>query len=398
MRGIALAAVAVLAFGATGAAATYAKLQGNIDQVDVSSLVGERPSSPPPNPDDPSAGQPVNFLVLGSDERDGENGEIGGHVGGMRSDTTMVVHISADRSRVEVVSIPRDSLVPIPSCTMSNGSTTPARRLDMFNSAFATGWDNGGDIASAAACTIKTVQESTGLWIDHFVVVDFAGFQRMVDAIGGVSICIPNDMHSEDAKLDVKAGEQVLDGPTALAFARARKGEGVGDGSDINRIGNQQRLVAAMVTEVMSKNVLTDVPQLIRFLSAATDSLTIDNQLSLNDLAGLAYNMRDIRSGNITFVTIPWAPAPSNPNRVVWKPEAATIWANLAADVPALGEPDDTTPDTGTPSNTPTSDSPTSEAPTGDTSAPSDTPTPQQTKKAGRDAFSPDDVTAVCAS
>ena len=114
-----------------------------------------------PDPDDPNAGQAVNILILGSDQRDGVNAEIGGEVAGMRSDTTMVLHISADRSRVELVSIPRDSLVDIPSCTMTNGKTTRATH-GMFNSAFATGWDNGGDMTSAAACTINTVQQNTG--------------------------------------------------------------------------------------------------------------------------------------------------------------------------------------------------------------------------------------------
>lgn len=393
LRVVSLAAVGVVAFGVAGAAATFHKFEGNVNRVDVSDLVGAAPRpSTSPDPDDPNAGQAVNLLVLGSDQRDGVNAEIGGEAPGMRSDTTMLVHISADRTRVEAVSIPRDSLVDIPSCTMSNGKTSKATH-GMFNSAFATGWDMGGDMASAAACTIRTVAANTGIQPEHFVVVDFAGFQAMVDAIGGVPICIPNDMTSKDAGLDVKAGNQTLDGSTALAFARARKGKGVGDGSDTNRIGNQQRLVAAMVQEVLSKNVLTDVPKLAGFLNAATSSLTVDDGMSTSTMVGLAYNMRSIRGGSITFMTVPWGPAPSDPNRVVWLPAAKQMWQNIANDVPALGEPTPTSEPTTAPTTAPT-------APATETTAPpvQAEPTPAPTKKAGREAFTVDDTTAVCAA
>ncbi|MFC4615010.1 LCP family protein [Cellulomonas algicola] len=393
LRGVALTTVALLAFGVAGAAAAFTRLQGNMDRVDISALVGPTPQvTRTPDPDDPNKGLPVNILVLGSDQRDGVNAEIGGSVAGMRSDTTILVHISADRQRVEAISIPRDSLVDIPSCTMSNGKTSRATH-GMFNTAFATGWDMGGDMASAAACTIRTVQENTGVPIDHFVVVDFAGFQNMINAIGGVDICIPNAMTSKDAGLNVQAGQQRLDGATALAFARARKGKGVGDGSDTNRIGNQQRLVAAMATEVLSKNVLSDLGQLVSFLDAATSSLTTDSGLSLTAMTGLTYNMRSIRGGNITFMTVPWAPAKSDPNRVEWTSEADTLWENVAADRPALGEPE--TPATPT---APTTTAPPAAGATTppDAGAAPVQPTPAPTKHAGREAFTAEDTTAVC--
>lgn len=386
--------VAVVVFGASGVAAVAAKLNGNLDKVDVSGLVNPMPSATKePDPDDPNAGQAVNILILGSDQRDGVNAEIGGEAAGMRSDTTMVLHISADRSRVELVSIPRDSLVDIPSCTMTNGKTTRATH-GMFNSAFATGWDNGGDMTSAAACTINTVQLNTGIAIDHFVVVDFAGFQQMVNSIGGVPMCIPTDMRSDLAGLSLKAGFQTLDGGTALAYARARKGPGVGDGSDTNRIGNQQKLIAAMVREVLSRDVLTNPQKLISFLSAATGSLTTDSGMSISNMTGLAYNLRNISSDNIKFMTIPFAPAKSDPNRVEWTSAADAVWANMANDVPALGEtptaPTTTAPATTTPPAAPDA-----------TAAPEVpvtpvTPTPVETKKAGHETFSVDDTTDVC--
>ena len=212
---------------------------------------------------------------------------------------------------------------------MTNGKTTRATH-GMFNSAFATGWDNGGDMTSAAACTINTVQQNTGLTIDHFVVVDFAGFQQMVNSIGGVPMCIPtrHELGAGRARRS-RPGFQTLDGPTALAYARARKGPGVGDGSDTNRIGNQQKLIAAMVREVLSRDVLTNPQKLISFLSAATGSLTTDSGMSIGNMTGLAYNLRNISSGNITFMTIPFAAAKSDPNRVEWTSEADAVWANM---------------------------------------------------------------------
>jgi LCP family protein required for cell wall assembly len=410
LRGVALAVVAILCFGGSGAAALYVRLNSNINTIDASDLIDTLPepevtATGPADPDDPNAGQPVNILLMGSDERDGENEAIGGYVGGMRSDTTILAHISADRTRVELISIPRDSLVDIPSCTMSDGSTTGSQRNAIFNSAFSIGADNGGDIASAAACTINTVQANTNVPIHHFVVVDFAGFIKMVDSIGGVSLCVPNDMDAPKAGLHLTAGNQTLDGTTALAFARARTGTGVGDGSDTNRLGRQQRLLAAVVSTVLSKNMLTDITQLIRFLDSATESLSIDSGFSsITDMAGLAYSLRSTPAGNISFMTIPFATAPNDPNRVVWTDEADTIWANVAADQPMLtGTSQDPAggADAGTGTGTGTTDPGTTDPGTGASADPAQTtppaaPDPAQTREAGKEAFSADDVTAVC--
>ncbi len=389
LRGVALVTVALLAFGVSSAAAVTLTLQNNIKHVDVSALVPTISTTPTlADPTDPNAGQAINILLLGSDSREGVNGEIGGDAGGMRSDTAIVLHISADRTRVEAVSIPRDSLVKIPACNMTNGSTTKAQSSAMFNSAFANGWDHGGDMASAAACAINTVQVNTGVSINHFVVVDFAGFQKMIDTIGGVTMCIPTDMTDDMTGLDLKAGRQTLNGEVALEFARARHVSGT-DGSDITRIAHQQQLLAAVVQEVLSKNVLTNAGELIGFASAVSSSLTMDPGLTLSTLTGMAYGLKGISGANITFMTIPWGPAPSDKNRVAWTPEATTIWANMAADRPIV--PDETP----APVATPTSGS---TAP-GTTTAPP-APNPTTTKQAGKDAMSADDLTSnqTCAA
>lgn len=377
LRGVALGVTAVLAFGVTGAATAMARLQGNIDSAEIDHLLGERPPAPTPDPDDPNAGVPVNILVLGSDSREGDNDSVAtDDVSGQRSDTTIVMHVSADRERVELVSIPRDSLVEIPSCLRSDGSSSEPRSMTMFNEAFGIGLESG-EITDAAACTVKTVEANTGLFIDHFVVVDMAGFIDMVDALGGVPMCIPHDMYSEKAKLKLKAGERVLGGRTALAFARARTGEGLGDGSDTGRIGRQQELLAATAREVLGKNILTDVPELVRFLNATTRSLTVSSGIgSINDMAGLAYSMRTVRSDSIVFMTVPNVPWEVDPNRLVWSDKADEVWAAMRADTPITGEKEPAKP--------------------GATATPGSTPAPTQTKKPGVDAFTPDDTSSVC--
>ena len=391
LRAVSLTLTTVLLFGVSAFAALGQQLSSNLDTMDVGSLLGGGPTvtaSAAPNPVDPNAGNAINILVLGTDMRNGENAAIGGADGSMASDTAIVVHISANRDRVELVSIPRDSLVDIPSCLASNGKTSKAQTRAMFNSAFATGWGLGKDLASAAACTGRTVQNNTGLTIDHFVVVDFSGFQAMVNAIDGVNICIPRDLHDDGyTGLNLTAGQQTLDGVQALQFARARHGN-VGNGGDLDRIGNQQRLIAAIVNQVLSADVLANPAKITSFLSAATQSLTVDSGLNLVTLTGIAYSLHSVRANDITFMTIPVQAAPENANRLVWAPAAKAVWASMVADQP-IASTDATA--TGSPTS--------SAAATGSATASSGTataPTPSATKEAGKEPFTPADVTAVC--
>ena len=391
LRGVALGLTTVLLFGVSAVAFLGQRLNSNIDHMDVASLMGgPAPTdgttpTQDPDPVDPSGGRAVNILVLGSDQRDGENGAIGGEDPSMASDTTIVVHISADRSRVELVSIPRDSLVDIPSCVASNGTTTGAAKHAMFNKAFAIGWQAGGDLASAAACTGRTVQQNTGLTIDHFVVVDFTGFMAMVNAVDGVDICIPEAMRDTYIPLDLQPGQQTLDGYQALQFARSRHNN-IGNGGDLDRIGNQQRLIAALVNQVLSRDVLTNPGKITAFLSAATSSLTVDNGLDLVDMTGLAYSLRSIRSGDIVFMTIPVAAAPEDRNRLVWSSAAKDVWANMVPDQPVA--PEVVAP--------PAVETPTGAPTTGVTAPTVPQPAPGQTREAGKEPFTGADTTAVC--
>ncbi len=340
VRGLLVALVGVLAFTGTGAAFAYQSLQSGIERHNVDDILGsDRPTREPQNPDDPYAGNEYNILVMGSDSREGANQAIGGgNVQGMRSDTTLLVHVAADRSRVDVVSIPRDLVVDIPSCPMPDGTATQPRLEGqgwsdlnrMWNVPFALGAASG-DLGYAAACTIKTFEQMTDIPVDDFVIVDMAGMERMVDAIGGVEMCFEDDMVSAKANLNISAGCHTLDGETAVAFARARKGPGM-DGSDIGRIGRQQELLTNMVDQVLSSNILTDSGELYRFLQAATSSLTTGEEIgNLTTMAGLAYSLRGIDMADVNFATVPfdWAGNRVRPNYL-----SAELWDSIRADEP----------------------------------------------------------------
>ncbi|MCL2090089.1 MAG: LCP family protein [Micrococcales bacterium] len=305
--------------------------------VDVKGLVHQGPDQPTRPPAGPDGGRAVNILLLGSDSRMGEeNQRLGGTVAGMRSDTTIVLHVSADRSRVELVSIPRDSLVDIPECKTTKGKAIPAARNTMINAAFARGWDSGGDLASAAACAWNTVEATTGLYIDHFALVDFAGFEQMVNAVGGVDIYVDRAMRQYDGDgggLNLSAGHNHLDGEQALYFARARYVTGT-DGSDITRITHQQQLLRALAEKVMASSSMSDVASLTRLVNAVSSNLTVDQGLSVTTSTSLAYSLRSVSRSNVVFATAPFQYDTADPNRVRLTDQADEVWAAMASDTP----------------------------------------------------------------
>lgn len=333
MRRALIAALAVVLFVAVGASAAYRNLQGQIKTQDISDLLGDRPSDGASAPSDSYEGRAVNILVMGSDSRDGQVVSSDG-TEGMRSDTAMIVHLSADRKRMDVVSIPRDTMVDIPSCTLPDGSTSEEQSYAMFNSAFSTGVagsTKADDVKYAAACTVKTVEKLTGVYVDEYAVVDFTGFETMVDALGGVPMYISEDIDDDKADLHLKAGCQTLTGAEALGYARARYS--IGDGSDLSRIGRQQQLVAAIMRTALSKNLLTDLPTLYKFMQSALATLTVSPNIgNLTTLAGLARSVDAIGLDNINFVTMPNETDPYNANHVVPSDAAAGVWTSLKED------------------------------------------------------------------
>lgn len=341
-RAAALVVVGALAFVAAGGAAAYLDLRQQIGVSDVSGLV-QGPT--PPDPDDPFTGRSLNILVMGTDLRGGENTEIAGAgEGGMRSDTTMLVHVSGDRSRIEVVSIPRDSLVEIPSCQLPDGTESGATS-GMFNSAFTIGGGAQEDLTHAAACTISTVQSLTDVPVTNHMVVQMDGVVDVVDALGGVRMCLPEPLVQDPAygRFELPAGEQTLDGREAISFLRARHGTGLGleEGSDLSRIARQQAFVDALVRQVLDQNVLTSSPRLYRTIQAVLRAISADPGLAdPAALAGLAHSIRNIDPAEIVFTELPVVASATDANRVVWAEDAAAIWERLAADeAPRPAEP-----------------------------------------------------------
>lgn len=325
-RALAVTIIGFVAFMSAGTATAWYELQQNIDRPTITQyLPTQRPTGAQP-PSDELGGRAVNILVMGSDSRDGDNGGSGSTVEGMRSDTTLLVHIAADRSRADVISIPRDLIVDVPACALADGSQASPQYGVRFNSAFSIG-ATGGDLGAAAACTISTFERMTNIYIDDFAIVDFSGFQTMVDAIGGVELCLDQPVEDPKADLSLTSGCQILTGAQALGLARARAS--LGDGSDIGRIARQQELLAAMVNTVTSSGVIANPTALLPFLGAATEALTTSERLgTLTTMAGLAYSLRNLDSTDITFATVPFDPSG---NVVLTNQDGAALWESLAA-------------------------------------------------------------------
>ncbi|MFE9439755.1 LCP family protein [Streptomyces sp. NPDC006602] len=328
--GLTLAGALVLGVATAGWA--YWHLNNNIKSVDINNALGDdRPAkavtTPTPSGSASASASPLptealNILVLGSDSRSGEENQAlgGGDSSGARSDTAMVVHLDAGRTKATVVSIPRDTLVTRPSCPLSSGGSTAVAYNSMFNSAYSVG---------GPVCAVKTVESITDVRMDHYIEIDFAGFAKLVDALGGVTVTTDEDIDDDDSHLKLKAGTHRLDGEQALAFARTR--HGIGDGSDLGRIGLQQKLVKALLEQISSTNLLTDPAKLYRVADAVTGSLTTDTGLdSLTELMRLGESLQGLSADQVTTVTMPVLPAPSNPNRVVAnEPEAGELWESL---------------------------------------------------------------------
>ncbi|WNM26723.1 LCP family protein [Demequina capsici] len=332
----ALVVVAAVGFLTVGYLELVSRIEGQFDTRDNSSLVNEitPTAAATTEPGDASAGSALNILLMGSDDRSGENGVIGGtDAGGMRNDTTILLHISADRTRVELVSIPRDLQVQVSDCTLFDGTKVKGWYGD-FNIAFSNGGKQG-DAAEAAACAINTVQDLTGIPIDHWAVVDFAGFESMVDAIGGIPMCITQDISSKKANLYIDAGPHLLNGQQALAYARLRTAESGGvSGSDLQRITRQQELLRQTMRTLMGKNLLTDTAEITQFVKAMAGSMTMDEQLGdLTYLEGLAWSLRGLSIDDVTFATVPWEYTSDFLN-VVATDDAATMWQELRDDTP----------------------------------------------------------------
>ncbi|CAM5332131.1 LytR family transcriptional regulator OS=Streptomyces alboniger OX=132473 GN=CP975_24460 PE=3 SV=1 [Streptomyces alboniger] len=311
-------AAGIVVLGGTGAGYLYFKLNGNIKSVDIDSVLG---TDRPTKVDNGSE----NILVLGSDTRAGSNKKLGGGTddGSARSDTAMVVHVYEGHKKASVVSIPRDTVIQRPECTDAKGVEHDAASGVMFNSAYSTG---------GAACAVKTVESLSGIRMDHYLEVDFSGFQKLIDELGGVEVTTTKAIKDPDSHLDLKAGRHELDGEQALGLVRTR--HGVGDGSDLGRIQLQQAFIKALINQVKHVDLFGNPKNLYNLANTATKTVTTDSDLgSVNSLMSFAGGLKGISSSNMEMVTMPVQYDPADPNRViVQKGKAKQVWTALEND------------------------------------------------------------------
>ncbi|MEV7206544.1 MULTISPECIES: LCP family protein [unclassified Streptomyces] len=313
-----LIGLAVLVVAAGGTAYwLYSDLNGNINGVDIDEAIGkDRPEKLP------TSGQ--NILILGSDSRAGDNAELNtGKVAGARSDTALVMHIPEGRKEAVAVSIPRDTLVNRPECTKSDGTEVASAERVMFNSVYSQ---------VGPACVVKTVEKMSGVRMDHYMEIDFAGFKDLVDAIGGVTVTVDQDIHDKSSGLDLTAGTHKLNGTDSLAFVRTR--HGVGDGSDLGRIGLQQEFMIALLSEIKKQDLLGSPTKTYKIADTLTAALTTDSELaSLTALADFGRSLNGVDPSTMETIMLPVAYDKIDPNRVVAaEPQASTLWKAIRSD------------------------------------------------------------------
>ncbi|GAA2739880.1 LCP family protein [Kitasatospora cinereorecta] len=332
---VAWIAVGSLGLVVAAAGAVYWQLNGNISSFGDEGVSKDRPAGAQA---DAQGRVPVNVLLIGSDSRAGANKDLGGgEDGGARSDTTILLHVYADHKHAVGVSFPRDALVDIPPCLLPNGKWTKQQTGVMFNSAFSTGNTDAGN----PACTQNLVEKLTGIRVDHTMVVNFEGFASMTSAVGGVTVCLPNDIHEGDlnpnlghkGKLLYPKGIQKVEGQAALDYVRLR--HGIGDGSDVGRMRRQQAFLSSLIKEVKTKGM--DPTTLLPLANAATKSLTVDKGLdSANKLLSFGLSLKDLDLHDVKFLTPPWR---FDKERIALvHPDVDQLWAALKADRTLDGE------------------------------------------------------------
>ena len=249
-----------------------------------------------------------NFLLIGSDTREGAAAGDGvgdaNQVPGARADTTMIAHVPADRSRVVIVSFPRDLEIARPDCERFDpktneytGETVPGQQFSKLNTAY----EVGGPL-----CATKVIQDISGLRVTRFIGIDFHGFKDMVDAVDGVSVCVERPMYDTfmDKWIVQQAGKAVeLRGDQALDFVRSRHVRG-DPTSDYGRIKRQQRFLSSLLRKSMSGQVLLDPGKLTGFTEAFTKSTFGDN-ITVESLFSLGQSLQGLEAGRVTFLTVP---------------------------------------------------------------------------------------------
>ncbi len=336
----------------------------------------------------------LNFLLVGSDKRP-EDGAFGDPdvESATLNDVTMLLHISEDHSHVEVVSFPRDMLVSVPECpdpADPEGEPLPALEEERLNAVLGRG---------GFGCVASTVEELTGVNIPAGGMVEFYGVAALSEAVGGVEVCVAEGIDDDNTGIHLDAGIHSLRGMDALQFLRTRYG--VGDGSDLGRISNQQVFLSSLIRTLQSDGTLSDPVKLYSIAKAVVSNMTLSSALQdPPQLMAIARTMQDIDLSKIAFIQYPTAYIDGFAS-IVPSESAAAVNEALQADVPVVLDPTATdrsefgTVDPNAPSGEPEApepEAPESELPpTGEASAPTESGTPSP-------GVLPEDVTGQTAA
>ncbi|MEW1913557.1 LCP family protein [Kitasatospora sp. NPDC085895] len=309
------AALALVA-GCGGAYFAFRHFNANIASVDVHlGTESERPHA---------IEGAVNVLVIGTDSRVGLGRAYGDEGSTGHADTTLLLHVSRDRTNATVLSIPRDLMVQIPECRTGD-RRIPGKRRAMFNTSL-------GEDGRDPGCTWTTVEKLTGIRVDHFMMVNFEAVKTLSTAVGGVEVCAAKNIDDPDSHLRMTRGRHVVQGEEALAFVRTR--HAVGLGGDLTRIPLQQQFLSSMIRKIKSSDTLTSPTKLWQLADAATKALTVDSGIDdVRRLKDLALELGRVDAGHITFTTVPVQDDPRNKGRLALRqPDAAQLFALVAAD------------------------------------------------------------------
>ena len=277
--------------------AQYRSVLGSIHRETVTAaMLGHRPPY--------TAG--LNILVIGSDSRVGLGNKFGADVQGARSDTSMLLHIAPGHTRADIISFPRDSMVPVLACSNDGqghaGQSAQPGQVERLNATFSAG---------GAPCLWRTLEQTTGIRIQHFVEVNFAGFQSIVNDVGGVPVCLPFAINNAQSRLHLSAGKHVVNGAQALAFVRLR--EDIGEGSDTQRIQRQQYFLAAVMQKLKTTGLLGQPSRIFAVVRDVAKSLTTDSGLDVTTMLRIATSMKSLSSSAVQFITVPVVPYPGDP-------------------------------------------------------------------------------------
>ncbi|MFH8574110.1 LCP family protein [Streptomyces sp. NPDC017993] len=307
----------VLVAGCGGAYFIYQQLDGNISKVDVGVE------------NDAVSDGPVNILIIGTDARSGKGNQGYGDAGSVgHADTTILMHVSKDRTNATALSIPRDMITDIPNCPTSqpDGSkkTIPGEQGVRFNTSL-------GQAGRDPGCTWRTVEKLTGLKVNHFMMADFNAVKELSEAVDGVEVCAAKDINDPKSHLKLKAGKHIVKGEQALAFVRTR--HTVGFGSDLSRIELQQQFLSSMIRK-MKSSAFSSPSKLLDISQAATKALTVDTGIgSAKKLLDLGTDLKKVDIDKITFATVPVLDNPDDPATVVLdKPKADPLFQMVRAD------------------------------------------------------------------